>query len=684
MFCLALIAVLSARVAVAIVSRVEVDSIEPVLENKKFGAVGAYELVRGRMHFSFDPKNPRNAAIVDIQFAPRNQDGHVEAAANFAALRPKDDTFASGIALVEVSNRGSKFSLGYFNRAADWTLQAGNPPSIGDGLLMRRGLTVVWIGWQFDVPEGGDRLRLRAPVARNPDGTSITGLVRSDWTVDEPRMFLELGHRGHRPYAPFQTRHPDNVLTERDGRDLPRRIVPRELWRFWPEESGGIDSVPNSIFLSNAFKPGRIYELVYRAKDPSVVGLGLGVIRDVIAYAKYNASSIIPVHLGIAAGVSQTGRFLRHFLYQGFNTDESGRRAYDGMMIMTAGAGRGSFNHRFAQPSRDAHPYSAFFYPTDIFPFSSSVQIDAQTGIRDGLLNASRVGKHVPKIFYINTGYEYWGRAASLIHTTLAGDKDVAPMPNERIYHIAGAQHYADRFPPSRDEHYSDANIYRGNPLELAGNYRALLIRLIDWVSSGKRPPANMYPQIENGSLVPVECVVFPAIPGLEVPRVAHVAYRVDYGPRWKQGIIDWQPPRLLAPYTTLVPQVDRLGNELGGIRNVEIRAPLATYTPWSLRSEFAGGREALTNFRGTFIPLPVNNNHRVEQADPRPALSFLYASKADFITKVRTATRSLILQGFLLAEDRGYVLERAMKLWDWVHDASAEDKLSLPRAVVR
>ena len=208
---------------------------------------------------------------------------------------------------------------------------------------------------------------------------------------------------------------------------------------------------------------------------------------------------------------------MRHFLYQGFNTDEAGRKVFDGMLIHTAGAGRGSFNHRFAQPSRDAHRFSAFFYPTDLFPFTSRTQIDPESGLADGLLARSEDRPaHRPKVFFTNTGYEYWGRAASLIHTSPDGRADVAPLPNERLYHLAGGQHFIGPFPPRHAERAGQA--YRGNPLDFLVTLRALLVRLVEWVVDDRTPPASAYPTLAAGTLVPIGALKFPRLPDATAP----------------------------------------------------------------------------------------------------------------------------------------------------------------------
>jgi hypothetical protein len=373
------------------------------------------------------------------------------------------------------------------------------------------------------------------------------------------------------------------------------------------------------------------------------------------------------VRQGVAIGISQTGRFLRHFLYQGFNTDEQGRKAFDGLMVHTAGAGRGSFNHRFAQPSRDAHRYSAFFYPTDIFPFTSRTQTDPVTGSTDGLFAHQHDDANLPYVFYTNTGYEYWGRAASLVTTSVDGTRDIALYPNERFYHLASGQHFVGRFPPPEQSRLAGADAYRGNPLNFLVTMRALLTRMVEWVRDGAEPPFSVYPRIADGTLVPLAEVNFPTLPGVTFPDVAHEAYRVDYGPRWPDGIIDFQPPKLGPPFPTLVPQVDMFGNELGGVESVEILAPLATYTPWHLRTGFPGGTDELTDFRGTYIPLPQTEAQREATGDARPSIASLYAGKHEYLELAERAARSLVAEGTLLEEDVAWVVQRASDHWDWV-----------------
>jgi len=665
---LALLGLLVTAPADGRVLRVEVDRRVEVLGGQSFGPHGAYELVEGRIYFAVDPANAANRRIVDLERAPRDSAGRVRAWANFTVLQPVDPARRRGVGLVEVSNRGGKFTLPYFNDATA-ALDPSDPAAFGDGLLMEKGLTLIWVGWQWDVPRGEGNLRLRVPTARRADGSPIFGRVRSDWVPDASTDVLPLGHRDHYTYRAADFDHPDNVLTVRPDRGAERRVLPRDRWSFARRDATGT-LVPDSthVHLEGGFVPGKIYEAVYRSKNPRVVGLGLAAIRDVISYAKYDPEAIFPVDRGLAVGVSQTGRFLRHFLYQGFNTDEEGRPAYDGLLAITAGAGRGSFNHRFAQPSRDAHRFSAFEYPTDVFPFTSRPQFDALQWRTDGLLARQRPA-HRPKTMYVNTGYEYWGRAASLLHTTPDGTEDVAPLDTERIYHVASAQHFPWRFPPPEENQLTEGPaLYRGNPMAHGVVYRALLVRLVEWVDEGTAPPPSQYPRRDDGTLVSIDRLDFPDIPKVEVPDVVHEAYRTDYGARFRtDGVVSRQPPRLGRAYPSLVSRVDSLGNERAGIRTLETRVPLATYMPWNLRIGAARNADELTNFFGSVVPLPATPAEKRATGDPRPAATPLYPSRDAYVEEARAAADAMIEEGVLLPADRAQVLERAGAIWDWV-----------------
>jgi len=642
-------------VALARVVRVVVDSRESIADGAAFGNVGAYERLVGRIFFAFDPSNPHDRGIVDLARAPRNANGEVEAWAEFVLLRPVDGARGNGVTLVDVVNRGG-MTVGVFHLDAQRGASPTSAAFYGDALLLRRGLAVMMIGWQWDILPSSPGLHFHPPVAGDP-AHPITGLVRSDITIDAPTHTIPLGHRVATSQAlGYPVAEPNdrvNVLTERDAPLAPRRVVPRSEWRFARDSAGVVVDDPYNVYMATGFTPGKIYEVIYRAANPVVVGTGLAAVRDVISWLKHDSTSLVPTRYGVAYGVSQTGRFLRHFLSQGFNVDERGRIAYDGVFAHTAGAGRGSFNHRFAQPSRDAQPYSTFFYPTDIPPFTG---IGAQ---------AAMFGP-TPKIFYVDGGYEYWGRAASLAHTTTDGTRDVPFRSFERRYVINSAQHSSpSAFPPA--QRIDSGPAWRGSPLDQRLALRALLVDLVDWVRDNRAPPPSSYPTITGGMLVRHEALRRPAIPGVPLVAGPYAPHRLDFGPRWPQGIVDREPPGVGTVFTTLVPRVDSLGNDLGGIRSVELRAPLATYFPWQLRTGMPAGSDQLVSFAGTFVPLSRTEAEREQRGDPRPSIERLYGGREAYLSRVDSAARDLVGARFMLPEDTTAARARMAATWDWI-----------------
>lgn len=654
------LAVLSTTIAKAEVDSIDITLQQPVAEGRSFGLAGTYEKLEGTVHFSLDPNDPANRKIVDLRKAPVDREGRVRFSADLYILKPVDSKRGNGTALLEVPNRGGKAIVRYFNRDAERTFDPTSGAAIGDGFLMRHGFTLVWVGWQFDVPDDPELLRLE-PVVTEVD-PPLEGLVRSDHVFSEPSHVMSLGHRNHRAYPVADPDDKRNVLSVRDTRLGTRTTIARDEWSFARIEGDRIVEDPSSIHYVAGFEPGKIYEAVYVAERPVVVGLGLAAVRDLATYVKHDWATTGGVERLIGMGISQTGRFLRQYLYQDFNRDGQGRRVLDGLMVHTAGAGRGSFNIRFGQPSRDAHPFSAFFYPTDVFPFSGETQADPLTGIEDGLFASTLAagGEVLPRIFFTNTGYEYWGRAASLIHTTVDGRTDLPLHPKVRIYHLASTQHFVGRYPPQRID-----TRHPSNPADFFWALRGLLVAMNEWISAGIEPPPSLYPRLAERSLIDPMQLELPAIPGVVVPREPHEAYRVDYGSRFRgDGIIDNEPPKVGEPFPILVSSVDRDGNEAAGLRLPEIEVPLATYTPWNWRAESIGAADELADFRGSFFPFPITREGRQRLEDPRISVEERYGSREAYLGRYAQAALALIEKRYLLAEDLPGLLARAQELW--------------------
>jgi len=663
---------LLAPLAAAEVVRIDIKTRSNVADGKPYGLAGPFERISGTIYFVVDPNNPANQIVTDIAHAPRNADGLVEFHSDFYLIKPKTITRGNGTVLYEVSNRGGKGMLGYYNNARGSRAPV-TAEEMGDGFLLEQGFTLLWVGWQFDVPLRDGLVRVYPPVATN-DGNTITGLVRSEVVVNEVTSSRSLADRSHQAYEVADPNDPANVLTVRDTVGGERRVVAPSQWRFAREtETGDIVPDPTSVYLKGGFQPGKLYDVVYVSQNPPVVGLGPAAVRDTISQLKYAgvAGLDIPadaIDHAIAWGVSQSGRFLRTFLYHGFNTDEADRGAFDGVMAHVAGGGRGSFNHRFAQPSRDGHPFLNKLYPTDIFPFTDGEQTDPELDMRDGLLSGIKAA-HLPKLFHTNSSYEYWGRAASLIHTTLDGTDDAELLSSSRVYTFAGGQHGPGAFPPRQT-----SGQQLSNPNDYSWFLRSLVIAMNAWVTDGTTPPPSVYPRVADGDLVAREALQFPEIPGVSQPAEPHLAYRVVYGPEFRtRGIVTVEPPEVISTFPILVPQVDADGNETAGLMMPEVAVPLATYTGWNNFREGAGPTDVLSSMQGSYIPLPITRDAADERGDPRASIEERYTSRAEYLGLVSDAALALVDDGYLLAGDLAPILARARQHWDYLMEDDTE-----------
>jgi hypothetical protein len=364
-----------------------------------------------------------------------------------------------------------------------------------------------------------------------------------------------------------------------------------------------------------------------------VAGVGLAAIRDAASAFRYRADLPVRGQTAYVFGISQSGRFLREFLHDGFNTDERDRRAFDLVWAHVAGAGQGSFNERFALPG-----YSSF--PATRFPYTDLEQVDAN-GRRDGIL-ARYPTRLQPKVIYTNTPTEYWGqgRAAAMTHTSLDGARDLKLPDNVRSYLIASAQHGQGAFPPAPGQGQAP-----GNTTPQSEVMRALLHASHRWVGGGTPAPLSVYPTLREGTLTPAAKLKFPSLRGVVDPRTIEAP---------------------LAPLPFLVPQVDADGNDLAGIRGPEVAVPLATNTGWNFRAPRIGSPTTIVALTGSYIPFARNVAEKMATNDPRLAIDERYKNKDDYLTRIRAAAASLVKSGFMLQEDVEFSVQRAARHWDW------------------
>jgi hypothetical protein len=424
------------------------------------------------------------------------------------------------------------------------------------------------------------------------------------------------------------------------------------------------------IYLPTGFQPGWIYELLYTARDPKVMGLGHVVVREAVSFLKYDRSDTNPMRgleKAYAWGRSQTGRCLRDFVYRGFNADAEGRRVFDGVLPHVAGAGRKWLNHRFASPIvSGGQQYEDHFNVADSFPFAYAMSTDHLTGREDAILKRPATD---PLVIHTQTSTEYWVRRGSLVHTDTQGN-DLKQPDGVRVYLWSSSQHFAD--PQSKPPAKGIAQNY-SNVVSTSMLFRAMLDAIDRWATDGTPPPASQIPTRADGTLMDVAewRSHFPAIPGIATPRTPNPLPLLDFGPAADKGILR-EPPRIIpggnsldAPgksYTVLVPAADRDGNDIPGVRPPMVAAPLGTYTGWNLRARGFGHGMQL-RFEGSYIPFAETQSERVATGDPRPALLERYPDKAAYIAAITAAARELVAQGFMLEED---VARCAAAAADW------------------
>jgi len=612
--------------------RAEVTRVE-IARRADLGLSG-YEKIVGTIYFAVDPKDPRNRTTADLDKAPVNAAGRVEFSSDLYILRPKAPR-GNGAALVDILNRGNKVALSGFNRGGSPDPQSD--ADLGDRFLMRFGYTLVWVGWEFDVPDRPMAMRIRVPVATD-GGKPISGIVRARWTANARATEFVVNDLAR--YDATDPAGADSRLVAcAELLATSCAEVPRAEWRV----------TGHTVTVDRGFEPGRTYEVAYRAANPPVAGLGFAAIRDTASWLKHQPDAVAPVRYAYGYGSSQSGRFLRSFLYEGFNTDEKNRQVFDAMFAHIAGAARLALNERWAQP------VALGLYDSTAFPFADASVDDPLSGARDGLLANPRVGAHAPKVFYTNTPVEYWGagRSAALIHTTPDGSADRGLPPNVRVYFIAGTQHSPSRFPPAVSNGQQE-----DNTVDYWWAMRALLLALHKWVKEGVEPPPSLYPRLQDGTLVPASKIALPAIPAVASPRALTAGRRAAN--------------RLLAggagagaSLPLLVPEVDDDGNERGGIRLPEVAVPLATYTGWNFRKPDLGSPGALVPLIGATIPFPATRADRAKTKDPRRSIEERYRSQDEYLAQVQKVLDDLVIKGFVVYDDEPMMLQRATDEWD-------------------
>jgi hypothetical protein len=579
-----------------------------------------YEEIVGVLHFEVDPRVSANLVIADLGLAPLNAAGHVEFAADIRVLTPVDALARNGAAWFEIPNRGGK---------------GGVPKG-----FLGSGFTFIQVGWEFDVSQDSGKLALRVPRARHPDGRAIRGEVSAVFTPDRPLEWFDLTDL--REYPPADRVAPEGRLIVRDRAAFPGGVeIAGDRWRL----DGG------KVWLEGGLTAGTTYQVFYESEAPPIAGLGYAAVRDAVEWFRYADSSPIRVSRAYAFGSSQCGRFLRDLVYLGFNTDEHERCVFDGMMVHIAGAGRLVLNQRWATPR------SLAGYETASYPFADHAWSDSESEALEGVLENRRV-RHAPRIFYTNTGAEYWGggRVAALTHTDPAGKEDRDLPVNVRSYFFSGTAHGATGFPPATPS----KGWLRGNPVNPGPVIIALRHAMHRWVTEGVEPPESVFPRFRDRTLTNIRDLDFPMVPGVASPRTVSAGGRVA-NPFFSGGAGAGRELPLV------VPRVDADGHDMGGIRMPEVAVPLGTALGWAFRPEVTGSPHELYLLRGAWVPLPRTRGDRDPKFDSRVPIDERYAGRTAYLQRIEMAARELVERRLLLEADVELQVRLAGERWDWV-----------------
>jgi hypothetical protein len=604
----------------------------PAFEGRTFGTVGTYDRIIARATIAVAPGDPHNTIIVDLDRVPHNVRGEVKAVADVEILRPTIAANGNRRLFYEVLNRGGKLGLALFNDNPAVVNDLAKASDAGNGFLMNRGYTLVWSGWQGDIAPGGGRMTFSPPIV--PD---VTGLAREDFIFDhtDNPASATLSY----PAADLDAAHARISVRQREADP---RATPAGL------EVKFESPTRISILRPEGFDAGAIYEFIYTAKDPKVMGLGFAATRDIVSFLRNEtadtAGTANPVagqiDRAIGFGLSQSGRYLHDYLYLGFNADEDGRIVFDGLMPHISGAKKTFTNYRFSQPGRSPYEHADMLYPGADFPFTYPVITDTLTGKSDGLLARCLAAGNCPKIIQTDSELEFYQQRASLIVTDTQGDALAMP-DNVRLFLLSNLQHYALA---SAKSEMAKTCAYPTNPLNAGPSVRALLVALDAWISNATLPPGSRYPNRADATLVPA------AIDEVGFPRIAGFAYpsRIALPTALKS---EGMPPSKGAAYPVFVPKTDADGRDLAGVRLPTLEAPAATHTGWNLRKSGFGEGELCDNI-GAMIPFAANREERLKNNDPRPSMAERYPKPDDRTAAIAKAAQQLVRDRLLLDDD--------------------------------
>jgi len=621
-------------------------------------AAGNRETVTGHFFGELDPGSTHNSIITDLNFAPRNANGKVEYSATFAISKPVDMAQANGVLFYSVPNRGN-----------------GAPAPTAPGEVS------VVSGWQGDLTPGLNRQTISVPIARNPDGSPLTGPVFERFINMAPGTstlpFVSLLYQ-----RPVSLDTSQASLIRRSSPTAQPVTVPASDWAFADCTSTPFPGTPDpaKICAKAGFSPAFAYELVFTAKDPLVLGIGYAATRDLNSFLRYgdkddegNANPVAKsIRWALARGTSQSGNFIRSFIHLGFNQDETDRIVWDGVNPHIA-ARQLALNYRFAVAGGTAGLYEP---GSDGVVWWSPYADSTRNREKAGLLSRCSVTRSCPKVIETFGGVEFWylRESADLVGTD--AKSDIPLPPNVRRYFLPATSHGGGPGGFNVAGTHNKTCVLPLNPNPETETMRALSSALIEWVTTGTEPPPSRYPRLEKGELV--SAAGFSPIASAPSPDgLVNSIYDFDFGPLLRyndlSGVITKQPPTIRKVIPTLVPKVDEDGMDIGGVPSVLRQAPLGSYLGWNVTAAgFDQGR--ICGLLGGYVPFAQTKAERLASGDARLSLEERYATHQGYVAVVRKAADEAVAERFLLPAD-------AAKL---IAEASASKVLTAPTLSLR
>lgn len=674
-----------------------------------FGSVGTYTYTLAEATATVSPQDGCAATIVDLKNAVPDASGNVRYTFDVVLLAPTDAARGNGTLFYEVSNRTNTLLVSALNEGSVNDLFTNVRPQVvatasgdvagtgaGNGFLLNQGASIVWAGWQGDRPQTlngasaaisttqrwyAPGMTLPIAVDRSNGNAPITGRVQDEFIADNATANLLGTYYKLAPGSQGAA-----TLTVRKTPTSVPIPVAASLWTYTAGTGTGVaggtgadgygfvtinraavrSDATYAAALDAGLDNGSIYQFNYTAVEPKVMGLGFLATRDLVSFLRHGTAGnplAGRIQTTLLGGISQSGRYVRDYLWQGFNTDAQQRRVFDGMLPLVGGSRKTYTNYRWSKPGDYSRQHETHYTPGDQFPFGYATLTDPVSGRTDGLLKKCSEDRTCPKLIQYDSPIEFGGARASLVATDGLGN-DVAIPDNVRLVYATGTQHSPSQL-AANARTQPDMTVTRSvaataptfaatvNNASTA-LVRALYVNLEGWVKGTAQPLPNAWPTARAGTLA-VPTASPASLGGPDLSGVAFTGVNGTPGLAFN-GVYNTLSlndesviPSAISSkfYVVQQPTVDAQGNDVPGVKMPDSSVPLATFTGYSLRkSGFVVGNQYGLN--GSQLAFAVTDAQR-QPGDPRRSVQSLYGSKAGYVAAVNQSVDDLVARGLML-----------------------------------